>query len=103
MFAPYRTFSLLDQPRGGLIAVCFAEIACISSQQTLPISCVRAGGRRGVKKEVEEEEGEAHGGSESEQDTSGSPGGVRGGTRDTYKVPVRLRRGEGGGTAVFAI
>lgn len=43
---------------------------------------------------MEEEEGEAHGGSESEQDTSGSPGGVRGGARDTYKVPVRLRRGE---------
>ncbi|KAG0711235.1 hypothetical protein GWK47_002355 [Chionoecetes opilio] len=79
----------------GSAAGASVEIACISSQQTLPISCVRAGGRRGGKKEVEEvEEGEVHGGSESEQDTSGSPGGVRGVPRDTYKVPVRLRRGE---------
>ncbi|XP_063870457.1 cell adhesion molecule Dscam1-like isoform X1 [Scylla paramamosain] len=79
---------------GGSAAGASVEIACISSQQTLPISCVRGGVRRAGKKEVEEEEeGEAHGGSESEQDTSGSPGGVRGGPRDTYKVPVRLRRG----------
>ena len=97
MFARLSTpTSLLDDLKEVLLIVlCVTEIACISSQQTLPISCVRAGVRRVGKKEVEdEEEGEAHGGSESEQDTSGSPGGVRSGPRDTYKVPVRLRRGE---------
>ncbi|XP_047494788.1 Down syndrome cell adhesion molecule-like protein Dscam2 [Penaeus chinensis] len=68
----------------------FAEIACISSQQTLPISSVAVRGRpcrRG-------QSGEEGRGSDSEQDTSGSPGATPAhGVRDTYKVPVRLRRG----------
>ncbi|XP_042892629.1 trithorax group protein osa-like, partial [Penaeus japonicus] len=66
------------------------EIACISSQQTLPISSVAVRGRpcrRG-------QSGEEGRGSDSEQDTSGSPGATPAhGVRDTYKVPVRLRRG----------
>ncbi|XP_042207955.1 Down syndrome cell adhesion molecule-like protein Dscam2, partial [Homarus americanus] len=67
-----------------------AEIACISSQQTLPISSVGVRGRACRRGQAGEE---GHG-SDSEQDTSGSPGATPAhGVRDTYKVPVRLRRG----------
>ncbi|XP_071538976.1 cell adhesion molecule Dscam2-like isoform X2 [Panulirus ornatus] len=67
-----------------------AEIACISSQQTLPISSVGGRGRICRRNQAGEE---GHG-SDSEQDTSGSPGATPAhGVRDTYKVPVRLRRG----------
>nr|XP_045620714.1 Down syndrome cell adhesion molecule-like protein Dscam2 [Procambarus clarkii] len=67
-----------------------AEIACISSQQTLPISSAGVRGRT-CRRDKAGEEGR---GSDSEQDTSGSPGATPAhGVRDTYKVPVRLRRG----------
>ncbi|KAK4310368.1 hypothetical protein Pmani_018061, partial [Petrolisthes manimaculis] len=80
------------------------EIACISSQQTLPISSLAGGrGMRGLRRKTAQEEEEVVdgaevegiGGSDSEQDTSGSPGDTltHHPTRDTYKVPVRLRRG----------
>ncbi|XP_068200860.1 cell adhesion molecule Dscam1-like [Palaemon carinicauda] len=68
------------------------EIACISSQQTLPISSVGVRGR-GCRRTKSGDENTR--GSDSEPDTSGgSPGNVavQPGA-DTYKVPVRLRRG----------
>ncbi|KAK8745267.1 hypothetical protein OTU49_000097, partial [Cherax quadricarinatus] len=69
----------------------YTEIACISSQQTLPISSVGVAGRKCVRGKA----GEEVRGSDSEQDTSGSPGNTPAhALPDAYKVPVRLRRGE---------
>ncbi|KAK7073926.1 hypothetical protein SK128_017781 [Halocaridina rubra] len=69
-----------------------AEISCISSQQTLPISSVGVRGRPCRRTKSGDE---TNRGSDSEQDTSGgSPGATPAQPgADTYKVPVRLRRG----------